>query len=179
MRTTPLLLLALLAGCGAPAEGPGATEGPAAETAGKSTDAGTRATAVRESPATKPARGFASPLPGGVVPDFDYVLIVDMSSRANFTMRQVSIGATDLRAEVAMDRLAAQFASAGFTLGEASEHRKARMLGLWKGGHGARGMVVVSEGGTYINVIATDADPDKQAENGWMSLLALTIYTPL
>lgn len=181
MRTTAIGLILLMAGCGAPAEGPADTDAgsSAASRAEAFRKAADKLDAARDTPVAKPSRALATPLPGDVLPDFDYVLITDMSSRANFTMRQVGIGARDLPAEEAMQRLAAQLTAAGFTAGEVGEHRKARMLGLWKGGGEARGMVVVSEGGTYVNVIATDKDAAQQARDGFMSLLMLTIYTPL
>lgn len=181
MRMMPIFLVLMVVGCGGPAEEPATNDSSA--TAASRVEAfqkaAEKADANRASPSAKPARGLATPLPGDVVPDFDYMLIVDMSSRANFTMRQIGIGARDLSADEAMGRLAAQLTSAGFTAGDVSEHRDAKLMGFWKGGGEARGMVVVSEGGTYINVIATEKDEAQQAKDGFRSLLMVTVYTPL
>ena len=126
--------------------------------------------------ATKP---LGEPLPDGIVPDFAYHALVDMTTRAGFTMRQIHLDLPDLDAETAAQRLVAQFQAAGYEASEPTWHEGTLIQSVYSPVEGgARGITVVEYGGAHVAITARDyeADHSRRAE-GYQAVLRLQVNT--
>ena len=126
--------------------------------------------------ATKP---LGEPLPDGIVPDFEYHALVDMTTRAGFTMRQIHLDLPDLDAETATQRLVAQFQAAGYEASEPTWHEGTLIQSVYSPVEsGARGIAVVEYGGAHVAITARDyeADHSRRAE-GYRAVLRLQVNT--
>lgn len=168
----------LLAACGsdapAPAESGSERGGRAAEVLAASRERIREGRPSGGQPALKP---LSTPLPGGVVPDFEYNTLVDMSTRAHVTIRQVHLDLPALGAQEAVDRLVAQFEAAGLVAGEQAQEKATLVRSAWTpSADGAKGIAVVDAGGTYVVLMATDfEDGHSRRDDGYRAMLRLQI----
>lgn len=139
-----------------------------------------RAAAVsraREEPGVPRKKPLDTPLPNGVLPDFDYNATVDMSTRMNVVIRQVHLDLPNLSAQEAMDRMVAQFEAAGLAAGEQRADKETLLRSVWTpSADGAKGMAVVDSGGTWVVLMARDypADSERRAD-GYVAMLTMQI----
>jgi hypothetical protein len=170
-----LLAAMLVSGCGDGAAPPQATS---AEDKMRQAVA---QVAERKDAAPAPAAArvaLKTPLPGGVIPDFDFTVGSDVSMKVQRNQRIVMLVARETSANDALGILAGQFAAAGFESGSVSTDKDNLMQGFWTPGE-ARGMLVVEAGGTYVNVMARAVDPDSEfAEDGYSTLVTVNITSP-
>ncbi len=175
MRRVPTaLMLCALAACGASSDREPPAERAATSMSGAIVEAAKReAAGIRTNP-------LSSPLPGGVMPEFTYGVVADLTSPLNATVdaRQVAMQAQAIEARAAYDAITAQFVAAGFTASAMTEEKGAFIGNYAQGGEGP-GMLAVEGGGTYVMLIASPAKPgDDAARDGVSALLRFTIYTP-
>lgn len=173
-----LACVLVLVGCGGePA--PTAVTTPAAETAsepGAGRDAAASAAMFRaagERLAAKSASGdaalvpLATPLPGDVLPSFEYSRLVDMTTQVAGTMRQVGLQVRGLTPAQALESLAAAYAAKGWETTEPVEASGGNLAqSFFKGGEGSAMAVVVASGGTYITVVTSVYDEAGAAHSG-------------
>lgn len=181
MRISPICVAAtfgLLAACGselpAPAESSRQGGSRSAEIVSASRER------IREgSPSGGQAelKPLSTPLPGGVVPDFEYHALVDMSTRAHVTIRQVHLDLPTLSAQEGMDRLVAQFEAAGLASGDQAREKATLVRSVWTpSADGAKGIAVVDAGGTHVVLMATDyEDGHSRRDDGYRAMLRLQI----
>lgn len=169
-----VLLLSALAACGASSDEKEPAERASSSMSGAIVEAATReAAGIRTNP-------LASPLPGGVTPEFTYGVVADLTSPLNATVnaRQVAMQAQAIEARQAYDAITAQFVAAGFTASAMTEEKGAFIGNYAQGGQGP-GMLAVEGGGTYVMLIASPAKAGGDAaRDGVSALLRFTIYTP-
>ena len=165
---------ALLAGCGGSGE-------PAREAASRSA-AVLEATRGQASGASQPGdqarlKRLDTPLPGGVVPAFEHHTLVDMSTRAHVTIRQVHLDLPTLTAREGIAALVGQFEAAGLSVGEPGEEGGTLVQGVWTpSADGARGMAVVDAGGTYVVLMGTDYEPGhSRHDDGFVAMLRIQV----
>ncbi len=178
-----LLLGATLTGCSgdtsansdpanATSSDPGSAQSPGI--AGAIVDVATReAAGIRLKP-------LDTPLPGNVLPDFTYGVIIDMSTAVNqtVTMRQVSMRIRDTDAESARNVLVRQYLAAGFDTSAVMQEKETHTANFSSGGEG-KGLMAAMSGGTSVMVLATPSKPDSEnLADGFTGVLMLTVYFP-
>lgn len=170
-----VLLMAALAGCGLGQEAPAAER-----TVQESREMFTRAAAERrekqgqEAPARK-GQLLTVPLPGGVLPPFDHELGSDLTSQGKHTTRIVTLRARGIGARDALGRFSDWFKTAGLETAGATAAGDAVRQGFWTPGKG-KGVMVVDQGGTHVEVVARDFAPDSEsAREGYSALVVLTV----
>lgn len=132
---------------------------------------------ARQAPGKPGSRALATPLPGGVLPDFPYNATVDMSSTAGITMRQIHLDLPEHGAQAAMDRIVAQFEAAGLDVGEQSQEKNTFVRSAWTPvDGGAKGIAVVDAGGSHVVLMATDYEADhSRRDDGYVAALRIQV----
>lgn len=131
-----------------------------------------------EAAATAGAARLQEALPGGVLPEFDYVLGSDLATRHAYATRTVTLRARGVDAREALDALAGGFTGAGFEAGAVASDKATLLQEFWTPG-AARGVAAVSAGGTRIGVMARDYAPDSEsAREGYPALVVVTVNSP-
>jgi len=184
-------LVVALAACAAPpttpaAEEPsvaGASDGPAPGRDAATTAASFKAAAERmassQSNGTATLRPLEEPLPDGVLPDFEYSRVADMTTRVANTMRQVSLQVRGVKPNEALLSLEKAFVAKGYTSSGAQENRGGNLTASFtKGGEGRGLTTVVASGGTHVMVITNQFDEATQQRGGFAGVLQITINTP-
>ncbi|MDY0022885.1 hypothetical protein [Arenimonas caeni] len=164
---------ALVAGCGGPAE----PAQPEASSRGAAMFEAARGRSDAAPSGQPGLRALSTPLPGGVVPAFDYNALVDMSTQAHVTIRQVHLDLPTLSAREGMAALAGQFEGAGLVASEVREENGTLVQSVWTpSSDGSRGMAVVDGGGTYVVIMGSDFEPGHgRRDDGFVAALRLQI----
>lgn len=121
-----------------------------------------------------------TPLPGGVIPDFTYGVILDMTNAVNatVTMRQVSMRIREIEADAARDVLVRQYLAAGFDTSAVRQEKATYTASFSQGGEAA-GLGAAMSGGTSVVVLATPSKPDSEnLADGFTAVLMITVYAP-
>lgn len=167
------LLVISLAACGdAPQSGPEGSTAAAAEPR-MGNDAATSAAAFRaaaqrlEKKAQNDAptlQALATPLPDGILPDFEYSRLADLSSQTAHSIRQVALQVRGLAPEEALTSLQKAFVNKGWTATDPVEAGGGnRSQSFFKGGKGGAMSTVVAAGGTHITVMTSRYDPSRNS----------------
>ncbi|GAB2495104.1 hypothetical protein [Arenimonas alkanexedens] len=165
----------LVAGCGEAEVAP-----PASDSAEVMRQAVARAAERKaSSPATAPKGAtLKTALPGDVMPEFDYAVGSDFSSKVRNTQRIVMLRARGISAQDALTSLAGQFTAAGLESGDAGANEATLLQGFWTPGEG-RGLMVVDAGGTHVQVMARDFEASSEsAGEGYSALVTVTVNSP-
>ena len=183
-------LVVALAACGGAAtpatETPavsGTSEAPAPVRDAAATTASFKAAAERmassQSSGTTTLRPLETPLPDGILPDFEYSRVADMTTRVANTMRQVSLQVRGITPNDALLSLEKAFVAKGFASSGAEENRGGNLMASFtKGGEGRALTMVVASGGTHVMVITNQFDEATQQRGGFAGVLQITINTP-
>ncbi len=121
-----------------------------------------------------------TPLPGNVLPDFVYGVMIDMTRPVNqtVTIRQVSMRIREIDAESARDVLVRQYLAAGFDTSAVMRERETHAANFSNGGEG-KGLMAAMSGGTSVMVLATPSKPDSEnLADGFSGVLMVTVYSP-
>jgi hypothetical protein len=130
------------------------------------------------SAASPTLRPLETPLPDGVLPDFEYSRLIDMTTRTSVTTRQVGLQVRGLSPPDAFRSLERAFVEKGYRSTGASELEGGNLTGGFsKGGEGGGMTVVVASGGTYVHVVTNHYD-EKGRKSGFTGGLNITIHTP-
>lgn len=171
-----MLGLAMLAGCGADEAAPEAAAPTEATGAGVAQAAPGRSGAREVAPSAAAGARLQAPLPGGVLPAFPHSVAVDLTSQVGpATTRTVTLRVQGPDPEQALATLADQFAAGGLERGQVSLHGNAIQQGFWTPGKG-RGLMVVSQGGTHVGVVARPGTGDAGVAES--ALVLITINAP-
>lgn len=164
----------LVAGCGGAGEPAGEAASRSAQVLEAARDNAAKAGQPAGQPRLKP---LGTPLPGGVIPEFEHNALVDMSTQAHVTIRQVHLDLPTLTAREGIAALVAQFEAAGLAAGDLGEEGGTLVQGVWTpSADGARGMAVVDGGGSYVVLMGTDYEPGhSRRDDGFMAMLRIQV----
>jgi hypothetical protein len=180
------LLVFAFAACGGATPDTGDTTAkPGSPAAGRdaAATAASFAAAARKSDAAPSAaspslRPLETPLPDGVLPDFEYSRLIDMTTRTSFTTRQIGLQVRGISPADAFRSLERAFVGKGYRSTGASELGGGNLTGGFsKGGEGGGMTTVVASGGTYVHVVTNHYD-EKGRKSGFTGGLNITIHTP-